>query len=119
MYCPRRPKGRSREENIKGLSIMNFQLPCTRMNIIDLYTFPFQLDEIRRVKLSRVICDNSDKIEDIQVWLFDWLIVYLTVKIHPGVRHGPSRPRDQPKGSLQLQPPAKDWSDQVKYILGN
>ena len=38
------------------------------MNIIDLYTFPFQLDEIRRVKLSRVICDNSDKIEDIQVY---------------------------------------------------
>ena len=31
-------------------------------------TFPFQLDEIRRVKLSRVICDNSDKIEDIQVY---------------------------------------------------
>jgi len=27
-----------------------------------------QLDEIRRVKLSRVICDNSDKIEDIQVY---------------------------------------------------
>ena len=32
---------------------------------------------------------------------------------HPGVRHGPPRPRDQPKGSLQLQPPTEDWSNQV------
>ena len=32
---------------------------------------------------------------------------------HPGVRHGPPRPRDQPKGSLQLQPPSEDWSNQV------
>ena len=50
------------------MTLSNSQLSCTRINTIYSKTFPFQLDEIRRVKLSRVICDNSDKIEDIQVY---------------------------------------------------
>ena len=71
------------------------------------WSFPvWSATTLTRLRTSRCDCLMID-------CFLDWW------KRHPGVRHGPSRPRDQPKGSMQLQPSAKDWSDQVKYILWN
>lgn len=40
-----------------------------RVHIINLIAHAEQVNEIRRVKLSRVICDNSDHIETVQVYV--------------------------------------------------
>ena len=75
--------------------------------------FPKQLEEIRRIKLSRVICDNSDKIEDIQVHSRSRKFEPQHSDRAPGVRDGAPWPRDQPTGAVHLQPATQDRPDQV------
>ena len=78
--------------------------------------FPKQLEEIRRIKLSRVICDNSDKIEDIQVHSGLRKFGPQHSDRAPGVRDGAPWPRDQPAGAVHLQPAAQDRPDQVTLV---
>ena len=92
----------------------------------------FQLAEIRRVKLSSILCDNSDDIENIQVLILIMIrpgrpnaIIQKTSKIQnsrlpkifAGVRDGAARPRDQPAGSLQVRRPSKDRPQPVERRL--
>ena len=83
----------------------------------------FQLAEIRRVKLSSILCDNSDDIENIQVKVLMFIRTFVGSKVQrrnirhhyswpnqpvAGVRDGSSRPRDQPASSLQVRRSPQD-----------
>ena len=63
-----------------------------------------------------MICDNSDKIEDIQVHSGLRKFGPQHSDRAPGVRDGAPWPRDQPASAVHLQPAAQDRSDQVALV---
>lgn len=65
----KKKKNRERKENKKFLKL--FCGFCNNvLGYIQLFSMQIgQLNEIRRVKLSRIVCDNSDNIESAQVYV--------------------------------------------------
>lgn len=49
---------------------MSVENPCTTLTILYFNSSftPEQLQEIRKIKLSRVMCDNTDLIDSIQIY---------------------------------------------------
>ena len=66
-----------------------------------------QLNEIRKVKLSTIFCDNGDDIDSMQV-IFSMILKALSQQPVAGVRDGAARQRDQPASSLQVRRSPQD-----------
>ena len=66
-----------------------------------------QLNEIRKVKLSTIFCDNGDDIDSMQV-IGSMILKPLSQQPVAGVRDGVAGQRDQPASSVQVRRSPQD-----------